>query len=42
MAIMSPQGFNDYVAALGAMEGYYLTARQSTGTYHAASIDKAK
>ena len=38
MAIMSPQGYNDYVAALGAVQGYSLTARQSAGTYRAASI----
>ena len=42
MAIMSPQGYNDYVAALGAMEGYSLTARHSAGTYRAASVDQAK
>ena len=42
MAIMCPQGNNDYVAALGAMDGYSLTARQSAGTYRAASIDQDK
>ena len=42
IAIMSPRGYNDYVAALGAVEGYSLTARRSAGTYHAASVDQVK
>ena len=40
--IISPWGFNDYLALLEALEGCSLTARQSAGPYHAASVDQAK
>ena len=40
--IISPWGFNDYLALLEALEGCFLTARWSAGPYRAASVDQAK
>ena len=40
--LQNPTQSNDYVAALGAVEGYYLTTRWSAATYRAASVDQDK